>query len=677
VTRLEVQDLNVWFDLGGGRRLHPVRGVSLGLDEHERLGLVGESGSGKTTAMLAIMGLLPSTATISGRVLLDGQDLLPQGEKGMRAYRWKEVSIVFQGSMNAFNPVKTIGAQIVEPMEHHGTATGRAARTRSRELLERVGMAASAVDRYPHQLSGGMRQRAAIAMALACKPKVLLADEPTTALDVMVQAQILDLLVSLSRDAGLSLILVTHDLPLVAETCGRAAVMYAGQVVESGPVEALHRSPRHPYTRLLLAATPSVDGEGAVVSIPGTSPRLDRTVIGCTFRPRCDKAFERCLREAPQPTAVGPERTAACHLEEDSRRDRPGDPATGHVATSVPMVEGPPRPVPADPPLLEVRGLKVSYPMRAGIFQILRRASRPRVRAVDGVSLTVSRGEMVALIGESGCGKTTTAMGLLQLVDGTSGSVLLNGQDISGLSFRALRPLRRDMQIIYQDPYEALDPRFSVRATVEEPLLVHRTRGAPADRLELVRDALSRSGLTPPELYLHRYPHQLSGGERQRVAIAASLVLRPQLLVADEPVSMLDVSVRAGILRLLDDLRRRSDLGILMITHDLSTAAHFADRIAVMYLGRIVEEGPAREVMRNPQHPYTAALLSVVPRADPADVRPRIVLRGEMPDAVHVPKGCRFHPRCPSAVASCLETEPVLHAVRSGPEAHRAACVLV
>jgi oligopeptide/dipeptide ABC transporter ATP-binding protein len=311
---LEVEELHVWFDLPDGGELHAVRGVSFGVDRGERLGLVGESGCGKTTGMLALMGLLPPTASVAGRVLLDGEDVLVRGDDSVSPHRWRNVAMVFQGAMNAFNPVRRIGAQIVEPMELHEVAEGAAARRRAGELLERVGIPAARASSYPHEFSGGMRQRAAIAMALACNPRVLLADEPTTALDVMVQAQILELLVALSSDLGLALVLVTHDLPVVAQTCDAAAVMYAGQIVEDGPVDALYHEPRHPYTRMLFAATPDLSDEGAVLSIPGAPPRLDRALEGCPFRPRCDSAFEPCVRVNPELSAVGDAHRAACHL---------------------------------------------------------------------------------------------------------------------------------------------------------------------------------------------------------------------------------------------------------------------------------------------------------------------------------------------------------------------------
>jgi oligopeptide/dipeptide ABC transporter ATP-binding protein len=329
-------------------------------------------------------------------------------------------------------------------------------------------------------------------------------------------------------------------------------------------------------------------------------------------------------------------------------------------------------------PLLEVNGLVARYPVRRGLLGAIRRRPREFVQAVDGISFSLREGEMLALVGESGCGKTTTAQTVLRLIDPMEGSVHFEGRDITTLPGRSLRPLRRRMQVIYQDPYESLDPRFRVRQTVEEPLLIHGTGDAKDERRRLVAGALERTGLTPPELFLDRYPHELSGGQRQRVAIAASLVLEPKLLVADEPVSMLDVSVRAGVLALLDGLRKEGGLGILMITHDLSTAAHFADRVAVMYLGRIVEEGPAKEVVGNPQHPYTKALMSVVPKRDPRDRSVPLILHGETPDPISIPSGCRFHPRCPVAEEACKTIDPELHRARDAKSAgHAAACILV
>jgi oligopeptide/dipeptide ABC transporter ATP-binding protein len=327
-------------------------------------------------------------------------------------------------------------------------------------------------------------------------------------------------------------------------------------------------------------------------------------------------------------------------------------------------------------PLLEVEGLVTRYPIARGLYGALTRQPKLTVQAVNGVSFSVGAGEMVALVGESGCGKTTTAQTVIRMVESEAGSIRFRGTEIGSLGARELRPLRREIQIIYQDPYESLDPRFTVRDTIEEPIRVHGLVSSSAAREELVHEAMERAGLTPPELFIDRYPHELSGGQRQRVAIAAALVLEPKLLIADEPVSMLDVSVRAGILALLDGLRKEG-MGVLMITHDLSTAAHFADRIAVMYLGRIVEEGPAKQVVRNPQHPYTKALISVVPRRDPDQQTVPQILQGETPNPVRMPSGCHFHPRCPVAEDRCKEVDPELQEVEGADPGHRAACILL
>jgi peptide/nickel transport system ATP-binding protein len=545
-----IQDLNVWFgtDVGGRRaEFHVVKNVNLELAPGERLGLVGESGSGKTTTILAAMGLLTSNAEVSGRILLDGKDILREGESSVAPHRWKDIAMVFQGAMSAFNPVKTVGWQIAEAMQTHGVARSVAISRRIGELLELVGIPAEQAERFPHQFSGGMRQRAMIAMALACEPKVLLADEPTTALDVMVQGQVMKLLVRLSKELNLALILVTHDLAVVAQSCHRAAVMLKGEVIEQGQVADLYHRPKHEYTRRLFEATPDVFA-------------------------------------APQA----------------SRR-----------------VSAPPSEAPRNAPLLDVRGLSVSYLRRRTFGDMVRGRTTEAPAAVDDVSLRVERGDMVALVGQSGSGKTTTLQAVLGMIRPRGGSIRINGRDVTSLASRQWRPLRRQIQMIYQDPYESLDLRYRVRSTVEEPLRVHGIGTTAKEREMLVCAALDRVGLTPVHHYLGRFPHELSGGQRQRVAIASAIVLRPELLLADEPVSMLDVSVRAGVLELLNELRADSRMGILMITHDLSTAANYADRIAVMHQGRIVEDGDAATVVRSPRAPYTRALLASIPNPDP------------------------------------------------------------
>lgn len=556
-SALELVDLNVWFDPRdhrGDKPIHTVKNVCLKVAPGERVGLVGESGCGKTTTILAAMGLLPASATVGGEVFVDGVDLIAGGEAGVRPHRWTDVAMVFQGAMSAFNPVKTIGWQIREALEVHGIARGRDAADRARELLDLVDLPSGTDARYPHQLSGGMKQRAVIAMALACEPKVLLADEPTTALDVVVQDQVLRLLVRLSTELGLALVLVTHDLGVVAQACTRAAVMRDGVIVEDGLVDDLFRRPAHPYTRALFESTPNL-----------------------------------------------------ADVRRATDTDTANDPTTG--------------------PLLEVSDLRVTYgdlvrSRRRRPFSRTPVAATAEVPVVDttdavaNVSMRVGEGELVAVVGQSGCGKTTTLQAILGMQPVRSGSIRIDGVETTGLGTRAWRPLRRNVQMIYQDPYEALDGRLRVEDTVIEPLLVHRIGGSRGARRALAAESLREVGLDA-ELFAGRYPHELSGGQRQRVAIAASLVLRPRLLLADEPVSMLDVSVRTGVLELLDRLRREHRMGILMITHDLSTAAAYADRIIVMRNGRVVESGEPWQIVNEPTQEYTRQLLDSVPSPDP------------------------------------------------------------
>ena len=536
---LTIKDLSVWFDDDGRGGSHDgstqvVRSISLDVRAGERIGLVGESGSGKTTTILAAMGLLPSSASVSGQILFGGTDILAGGERTIQPHRWVDLAMVFQGAMNSLNPVYPIRQQIAEAMKVHGTHRGDDRKRRVTELLELVGIPAGRAHAFPHELSGGMRQRAVIAMALACNPRVLLADEPTTALDVVIQRRILELLTELSRELDLALILVTHDLGVVAESCDRAAVMLDGRIVEQGPVERLRSAPDHDYTRQLFAATPS-------------------------------------LRDARPPA-------------EETVRD----------------------------PLLVVRDLSIEFHGRRTVTDVVLRRPEVTIPAVNRISFEVRRGEFVSLVGQSGCGKTTTANSILGTVPVSSGVVELAGVSITNLSRGALKDMRRRVQMIYQDPYESLDWRFRIRQVLAEPMQIHGV-GTARSRQATIVDALERVSLTPASRYLDRYPHELSGGQRQRVSIAACLVLAPELLLADELVSMLDVSLRLGILDLLNRLRSDSSLGILMITHDLSTAGVYSDRIIVMREGRIVEDGAAWDVINRPQHAYSRELLDSVP----------------------------------------------------------------
>jgi peptide/nickel transport system ATP-binding protein len=687
MSLLEVCGLQVFFDLPDGE-LHAVQGVDLSLNPGERLGIVGESGSGKTTTVLALMGLLPPTASVAGEVRLSGRDLLSGGERGCDEWRWREIATVFQGAMNAFNPVRTVGWQIAEPVQIHGTAGGTGARARTRELIALVGLPPAVEHAYPHELSGGMRQRAAIAMALACQPRVLLADEPTTALDVVVQDGILKLLTRLSDELGLALVLVTHDLAAATASCTRIAVMYAGRVVEDGPVSAMRRSASHPYTRRLFAAIPDLFDSHAVTFIKGFPPRLDRPIDGCPFAPRCDLRFDRCDHELPALAAAGNGLRSACHLSAQRSTDSvragqgtlaitpvpPMAPARLQAAVIPPPAMATPPVIPgvASDSVLALEDVFVSFPRRRVAGDIVKRRPRQVVRAVDGISLQLAQGEMVALVGESGSGKSSIANAIVGNARLSRGDIVIVGRRVSEMNRQARRRSHRQVQLVYQDPYESLDPRMRVRAIVDEPLRANRIGHGRAERQELAAAALREVGLDPPELFVNRFPHELSGGQRQRVAIAAALVMQPMIIVADEPVSMLDVSIRAEVLQVLDRLRHTMSVAVLMITHDLSTAAHYADRIAVMYLGRIVELGPATEVVRSPRHPYTRALIAAVPTVA-SRAQPTKLISGEVPDGSAIPPGCRFHPRCPVAISDCSYRDPDFVTASPG---HVAACVL-
>ena len=644
---LEVQDLHVWFDLGQGRELHAVQGTSLTLARGERMGLVGESGCGKTTLSLALMGLLPPNASVAGRVLLDGEDILARGEDSVRPHRWTDIAMVFQGAMNAFNPVQRIGNQIVEAMELHGTAKGGAAQARCGELLELVGIRAERARRFPHEFSGGMRQRAAIAMALACSPKVLLADEPTTALDVMVQAQILQLLMRLSDELGLAI--DPHhprpadrraDLPdgrrHVRRAHRRARADRGAARCAAAPVHAHavrgHARPRRHDRRGVHP------GRAAAARPADSSPARSRRAATRPSRP----AGER----RPELQAVGAGHVAACHLRGLGRMTRR---AAARRA----------RPRRALPAAARARG----HAARAREERV--------VRAVDGISLSVAAGELVALVGESGCGKTTTAQAIMRMLVPRAGSVEIDGRDIAPLSERALRPLRREAQIVFQDPYESLDPRYRVRDTVAEPLVIHRI-GTREERVERVREALERAGLSPAELFLDRFPHELSGGQRQRVAIAAALVLEPKLLVADEPVSMLDVSVRAGILDLLDGLRTRRSRHPDDHARPLDRHALRRPRSWSCTSAASSRRGRRARSSASPRHPYTRALISVVPRRDPHDRR-----RAADPAGRDARTRSTSRPAAASTRAARSATTPAARSIRSSsrPAGHRAACI--
>ncbi|MFH8748910.1 dipeptide ABC transporter ATP-binding protein [Streptomyces rimosus] len=771
VPALQVTDLHVTFP-GETGPVHAVRGLSYAVRPGEVLGIVGESGAGKSAAAQAVLGLLPDGTEVRGSVELDGRELLGLDDAALSEIRGNGIGMVFQDPLSALTPVYSVGNQLVEALRVHQDLSRKAARTRAVELLDLVGIPdpQRRADAFPHEFSGGMRQRAVIAMAIANDPRVIVADEPTTALDVTIQAQILDVLKTAREVTGAAIVLITHDLGVVAGFADRVQVMYAGRPVEYGTVDEIYYRPRMPYTIGLLGATPRLDGPAGAPLVPihGAPPSLSALPPGCPFAPRCPVAVDRCRETEPAPargTDAG--HTVACHRgaeiadgslpragifgavrgegagERESGTDGPSpartqtasaqpirtdsaptdsaptDSApTGSAPTdsaptdsaptdTVPTAPAPPAPAPANrpptrqnrtastpqqgvtqgqpagtglpaqpaqpaqpaPTLLQVTALTKHFRQTRGT--LLKRPTGT-IRAVDGIDLAIREGETLALVGESGCGKTTTLLEIMDLAAGQAGTVRLFGQDVRELDRAGRKRLRRDLQIVFQDPAAALDPRMPVGDILAEPLRTHRV---PRDRIAArVPELLELVGLAADDA--GRYPREFSGGQRQRIAIARALALEPRLLVLDEPVSALDVSVQAGVLNLLDELKARLRLSYLLVAHDLSVVRHSADRVAVMYLGRIVESGGTAEVFAAPSHPYTRALLAAVPLPDPRKerARTRVLLGGDLPSPADVPSGCRFRSRCPLYATlgapeqrRCREDDPLLRPVPTGP----------
>ena len=635
-----------------------VEQVSFEVRDKEAVGLVGESGSGKTVTSLSLLGLLPSVMRVTdGSVRFAGRELLGLAAGELRAIRGRDIGMVFQDPIGSLNPAFTIGDQITETLLAHGGVSKRQARERAVELLELVGITApkQRLDAYPHQFSIGMAQRALIAMAIACGPKLVIADEPVTALDVTVRAQILDLLRSLRERLGMSLILISHDLGVIAHSVERVAVMYAGQVVEQASVDDLFYSPRHPYTQALLESRTDTSTRGQPLrSIPGTVPRIGEMPPGCRFAPRCAYAEAACSAAPVAFESLPRGGGVRCirHADLALRGVRPTSTEVARPAQT--------RATGDATPLLELRGLRMSFPLRGGI---LRRVSG-HVRAVDGVTLALRQGQTLGLVGESGSGKSSVARLVLRLMDPTGGEMRFDGQDLGGLRGGKLRTVRRDVQMVFQNPYASLDPLLPVGESVAEPLEVHLRLTAP-ERRKRVTELLERVGLDA--LYAQRFPRELSGGQCQRAAIARALALHPRLIVCDEPMSALDVSTQAQVINLLMELQRDLGLAYLLISHDLSVVHHMSDSIAVMYLGRIVEMGPAEQVYAEPRHPYTQLLLSGVLQADPRARQERPpTITAEAADPTIAAFGCRFRNRCPQAMEVCRTEDPRDHPVADG-----------
>jgi len=639
---LSVRDLTVSF-FTNGKQVPVVRGINLDVFANEVHCIVGESGSGKSVTSLAVTGLLPVTATVSGSIRLDGIEVNGADNETLRNMRGRDVGFIFQDPATTLNPVMRVGRQITEGQVVHGQLAASDAPGRAAELLAEVDIADphGRITQYPHQFSGGMRQRAVIAMAMSGHPNLIVADEPTTALDVTVQAQVLSVLLQRQQALGSAIILITHDLGVVAEVADRVSVMF-----ESGTVQDIFDRPCHPYTAALLRSVPRIDaGDDRLETIPGQPPTPAELPSGCVFHPRCalGTGKTRCQTQRPELRGFGSGQMTACHFAEEMKPDRPAPPA--RVATQAERT--------GMKPLLEVDNIKVHFPIKKGIL----RRTVGWVRAVDGVSLSVRPGETVSLVGESGCGKTTLARAIMGLLDVNAGDVRFDGRSIVGLGRKAMRPVRRQMQYVFQDPYSSLNPVLSAANIVAEPMRLHglfEEMGADKRITEL----FEMVGLSPS--MMGKYPHEFSGGQKQRLGIARTLGLKPKLLILDEPVAALDVSIQAQILNLLQDLQRELNLGYLFISHNLSVVRHISDRVAVMYLGKMVEEGACDEIYENAAHPYTLSLLSAAPIANPGmrNQRARIILRGEIPNPASPPSGCRFHPRCFRVTDICRSKVP-------------------
>ncbi len=656
----------------------PVRavdGLSLSIRQGETFALLGESGCGKSMTALSIMRLLPDTGTITaGRIYLHDEDLLQLPETTMRNIRGKHISMIFQEPMLSLNPVLTIAEQIQEVLQQHFRLPHNSSQTRIQTLLKQVGIpdAAQRMHEYPFQFSGGMKQRAMIAMALAGEPELLIADEPTTALDVTIQAQVLDLMRQIQQHNHMAILLITHDLGVVAEMAQHVAVMYAGEIVEQASRQVFFDRPAHPYSQQLFASLPEKHKRDQALSvIQGTVPSLAQSFSGCRFADRCSQVMAHCRTTVPDWHTIDHDHQVRCHLFAQATwqllartNSHDGDTTTRSVAAQTEDLS----------PLLQVNDLKVHFPVRKGFFKRI----VGYIKAVDGVSLTITAGKTLALVGESGCGKTTIGKSILQLVPSTSGSVRFKQQELTTLQRGALQPIRSQFQIIFQDPYSSLNPRMRVFEILREGMDAlnpapsnsaeqDQTTGNSAKEAEI--DALLQRVGLPAEVKW-RYPHEFSGGQRQRIAIARALAVNPQLLICDEPTSALDVSVQAQILNLLKSLQNNLGLAYLFITHNIAVVEYLADEVAVMYLGRIVEHGRIDEVIGEPRHPYTRALLSSVPRIEENASRRMTLVKGDLPSPMAPPQGCHFHPRCPHAMPICRETYPPVSAFSATHTTH-------
>ena len=681
---LSVRNLSVEYHTQSGT-VYAVDDVSLDLVAGQQLGIIGESGCGKTTLMRALIRVLPRNGRItSGEIIFKGRNLLELTPQEMRENRWQEIATIPQASMDSLDPVRRVGQQLEKILKVRGGLSGGQARRRASDLFELVGLDPERLSHYPHEFSGGMKQRAIIAMALSLNPSLLIADEPVTALDVIVQHQILEVLRNLEKELNLTVMLITHDISVVAQLCNEVSVMYAGRIVERAAANTFFRAPSHPYSLGLQQAYPNLlQPRDTLISIEGYPPDLSQPISGCRFARRCPLALADCREQDPALETIAPGHLAAClrSTEMEKLRQQAEDPlfwqqteAAQEIGLGDKLVEesGAAANGASDEILLDIRDVSKRFKIGGGLAGLVRGQREQTLYAVNDVAFTLRRGESLGLAGESGCGKTTTGKLLVKLMEPSQGDIVFDGAELNELDQRAELAFRERVQLMFQNPFEALNPRFTLYRSLVEPLIIHGWKDKEA-RLERVLDTLERVNLRPPELFLDKYPHQLSGGQLQRVVLARALVLHPDFLVADEPVSMLDVSVRAGILNTTRRLAREMGLATVYISHDLSLLQYTCDRIAVMYLGYIVEIGPSQEIIANPKHPYTQSLIAAVPVPDPTLQPPPLRIREGVPRPTDLARACPFAPRCPEARVACLQDFPPSVEVEPG---HLALCHL-
>jgi oligopeptide/dipeptide ABC transporter ATP-binding protein len=672
---LEIKDLSTHIQLTKSV-VQAVGNIDLRIDAGETLGLVGESGCGKSMTGLSIMGLLPPGGEIvGGSVALNGRELVGLPDAELRKIRGNDIAMIFQDPLTSLDPTKSIGYQVAEPVRLHRGASKKEAMDRAAEVLGLVGLPRpkERLSDYPHQLSGGLRQRVMIAMALSCEPKLLIADEPTTALDVTIQAQILGLLDDLKTRLGMAMLLVTHDMGVIAGHADRVEVMYAGRLVETTDTSTLFEHMHHPYTQALLASIPrlSQDNTQRLLNIPGLPPDLTDPPKGCRFAARCSRVTDKCRTDEPPLTGETYSHRFACwHPVDGPLKIAAASGKDGHASPGVTVADRPVRDEHGDipgTPLLEIKDLVKEFPVTAGA--ILQRQVGA-VHAVSDVSFTVQAGQTFGLVGESGCGKTTIGRLVVALERPNSGTVRLAGEDITALHGNELRRKRRDLQLMFQDPYSSLDPRMRVGAIIREPLTIQHI-GSASEQRQRALELLDEVGL--PRGAVDRYPHEFSGGQRQRIGLARALTLNPRVIVADEPVSALDVSIRAQVLNLMKRLQADHGLTFIVISHDLAVVKYMADQIGVMYLGKMVEMGSGDDIYLRAVHPYTAGLIATIPVPEPVEARATRGggIKGELPSPINPPSGCRFRTRCPFAQDRCAEEEPELRSFGPG---HTAAC---